>query len=299
MDLISLHQLRLFVSVARERSFSDVAAALRMSQPSVSIQIRELEKRFGAKLLNRVRGTVKLTPEGEIVFHAAESIFNVIANAQTEIANLRGLQNGRLAVAGNAIPSITILPAAIAGFRRDHPGIEVSLKVGRSDEVELWIGNGEVDFGVISGDPVSRRMITEDIGREQRLLILPPAHRLTANRSVQPKALSNELFLLPDSPELRTVVQTSLAKKGVRPQITTFGTTNAILAAIRNGLGVSILAKSIVAGDLRQRLLVAKPIHGLDFTTRIRIIRHLQAHLSPAATAFLNFLRSKDRKSVV
>src|SRR5919202_5365562 len=114
MDLISLHQLRLFVSVASGRSFSDVAATLRMSQPSVSIQIRELEKRFGAKLLNRVKGSVRLTPEGEIVFHASDSLFNLIANAQTEIANLKGLKNGRLAVAGNAIPSITILPAAIA-----------------------------------------------------------------------------------------------------------------------------------------------------------------------------------------
>src|SRR5881397_596245 len=115
---MELHQLRYFVAVAAERHFTKAAHGLRIAQPSVSRAIRVLEEELGAPLFHRMTGNVALTPAGETLLPWARRVLADVDGATGEVRELADLRRGRLAVGATPSLTITLLPPALAKFRR-------------------------------------------------------------------------------------------------------------------------------------------------------------------------------------
>src|SRR4029077_4547144 len=131
MDLISrFHQLRIFYQVANQRSFSKAALTLNISQPSVSIQIRQLEKALGVQLLERIGHKVNLNSTGQMLFDHVNQIFDVVNKIDDDLALMKGIKIGRVAVGASEIPSVSILQPAIREFKGKHPDAEINFYVG-------------------------------------------------------------------------------------------------------------------------------------------------------------------------
>src|SRR5687768_15968939 len=153
---INLHQLKVFLLVTEQKSFSKAAAVLRMTQPSISIQIKKLERDLGVKLFDRLRRNIHLTEEGQLVLSYAKRMLGSIASLQSDLQDLRGVKIGNLVVGASRVPSSTTFPLAFARFKKQYPETNIVVKTALSRQVEQWVLDNEVELAVVGGDVSSK-----------------------------------------------------------------------------------------------------------------------------------------------
>ena len=296
----NLHQIEIFLRIARERSFSKAAASLRISQPSVSIQIKNLEEALGVRLFERLTRDVRLTREGQMVFECAKKLSGLISGLRTDLDDLKGVGRGQLSAGCARVLSATIVPLAVARFKRKYPDTEVLVKTARSDEVEQWVLENEVDLGVVVGDPASGLIQKELCYEEELVLVLSPRHRLVKKRELSWQQIMEEPFLLQASGSRPTFIERVFAEKGITiKKRVTLGSRDAVKAAISAGFGVSILPRSVVDKDARAGFLKVRKLHDLDIKYPVNIIYRKDKQFSHSALAFLEILRKYSTYSNV
>lgn len=289
---INLHQLRIFTDVVQQKSFSRAASLLKMSQPSVSIQVKNLEDILGVKLFDRIGRAVHVTTEGLAVLAYAKKLFDLVDNLEADLASINGLATGKLLVGACKVGSAQILPRAIASFKKNYPAAEIILRVAQSDQVEKWVLENEVDLGMIIGDPLSPKIVKEGFRKEELVLVLPPGHSLTRKSTVAPEEISKEIVLLPYTGRLASLIEGVFTGKGIPiTRKIVLGYTEALKTAISVGLGISIMAKSSVEREAMTGAVVTRKIRNSNLRFPLNIIYHKDKHFSRLALAFFEFLR--------
>lgn len=296
---INFHQLEIFLCIARERSFSKAADKLRISQPSVSIQIKNLEDSLQVKLFERLGRRIYLTPEGTAVLERARKIAEIVADLQRDIKDIKGIRRGKLSAGCSRVPSATLVPLAVAHFKRQYPEAEISIKTGRSHEVEQWLLDNEVDLGVIEGDPISALIKKEPWYADEVVLALARGSPLAKKRHLSLNEILEEPFLL-QAPGIRpTFIERVIAEQGKtikRP--VTVGSREAVKAALVSGYGVALLPQSVVDTEVRAGLLKIKKIPELAVRYPVNIVFRKDKQLSNSSLAFLEILRKESVKSL-
>src|SRR5665213_583434 len=193
---LNLHHLRVFASVAEHGGFSRAAIALRLSQPAVSKTVQELERQVGLALFDRVARTPKLTDAGETLLVRARELFGVARIAEEELAALRGLDRGILRVGASTTVATYFLPALLARFHREHPGVTLRVLSANTRAVGRKLLEGRLDIALVEG-PVHHERISVVPWREDELVVIAPAaHALLRKRRVAPADLADETFIL-------------------------------------------------------------------------------------------------------
>lgn len=292
----SLHLLKVFLRVINERSVSKAATALNVSQPSVSMQIRQLETTFGVKLLDRLGHEICPTQEGLMLREYALKILDMIDHLQADMANVRNLKTGRLVVGGSKVPSARKLPLAIAAFQKLYPRTEILLEVASSDEVEQWILNNHVDFGVIVGHPAAPQIAKEAFYEEELVLVFPRKHPMRRRNHISIYEIPKMRLLLPHDGRVKIYLENRLAEKGITlNRRISLGSMDSVKTAISSGLGVSIMAKSTVEREVKTGLLVTRKLSDLELKYPVNIVYHNDKHFSRLATEFLKVLKKTVR----
>jgi len=297
---LNLHQLEIFLCIARERSFSKAAEQMRISQPSVSIQIRNLEDFLEVKLFERLGRRVYLTREGKAVLEHAQKISAIVSDLQNNIRDLKGIRRGQLSAGCSRVPSATLVPLAVAQFKAQYPKTEISIKTGRSYEVERWVVENEVDLGVIEGDPAAGLLMKEPWYTDELVLVVSPRSHLLKRRRLFVKEILQEPFLI-QSPGIRpTFVERVFAEKGmfIKNRITV-GSREAVKTAVAAGCGVSIMPKSLIDTERRAGILKARKIRDLDVRYPVNLIYRRDKQLSQSVLAFAELLKKQTMKSNV
>jgi DNA-binding transcriptional LysR family regulator len=296
---LNLHQLKIFLAVARDRSFSRAAARLRISQPSVSIQVRNLEESLKIKLFARIRHRVCLTADGAMVLKHAKKTLEAIDQLQCEIEKINGSQRERLLLGCSRVPSARLAPLAVARFKSRRPGAEISIKTGRSHEVEQWILENEVELGIIEGEPGDSAIAAEPACDDELLLILPPRSRLLKHKRLSLKDVAAEPFLL-QAPGVRLpFIERIFGERSIDIQNPiVVGSREAVKTAIAAGCGVSLLPRSVVEVEIRAGVLKAKKVGDLDIKYPMSIIYRREKILSPVARAFSELVRTEGPQLV-
>lgn len=280
-----------FHRVCEEGTISAAARALNISQPSVSNAIAMLEARVGARLFERQRTGVVLTPEGEILRLRAQVLFNVLRDAEAEVAGVREGFSGPLRVGGTPGALVSLLPPALTAL--DAAGLRISLDVvERSDPLlNTMLRNGEIALAFVTTEieeppadlvetTISRDPFTLIVGRAHDAL--PDAMTLAEARDLQwvlPEAQGafrrqvDALFISSGLPSPRDAVRCD-----------SLLTTKAI---VRTGRRVTILPRAVVAAELSIGVLRAIPLGGTEFGRSVGIRRHRERPLSPIATRLL------------
>lgn len=296
----NLHQLELFLLVAKETSFSKAAADLGTSQPSISIQIKKLEKALGVKLFDRLGRNVYLTAEGRLVLNYARRMFGLFSSLQSDLGDVRGIRAGNLLVGASRVPSSTTFPTAFALFKKQYPETNIEVNTALSGQVEQWVLENEVDLGIIGGDVTSKFIVTEHYYDEELIAVLPSGHRLAKASTIGPADLVSEPFLLPYTGRVAKLIESAFETHGANiTQYVVLGSREAVKAALAAGYGVSIMPKSAVELESRAGLLVTKKIRGIDLKYPVNIIFHKDKHLSRLGSTFLEFLRKLRRPAVI
>jgi DNA-binding transcriptional LysR family regulator len=290
----NLHQLEIFLCIARERSFSKAAERLRISQPSVSIQIKNFEDSLDVKLFERLGRRVYLTPEGEAVLEHARKIAEIVAALQSDIRDIKGIRRGKLSAGCSRVPSATRVPLAVGQFKRQYPETEISIKTGRSNEVEQWVLDNEVDLGVIEGDPKSVLLKKEPWYADDIVLVLARGSPLVKKHRLSLGEILEQPFLL-QAPGVRpTFIERVIKKRGMTiKHPVTVGSREAVKAAIVAGYGVALIPRSIIDTEIRAGLVKTKDVPELGVKYPVNIIFRKDKRLSKSSQAFLETLRQQ------
>jgi DNA-binding transcriptional LysR family regulator len=286
---MELHQLRYFVTVAREGTFTRAAERLYITQPSLSEQIRKLETELGSPLFQRLGRKLALTSAGDALLPHAQRIMAEVEQARTRIQEVRGLRRGRLAIGVLPSPAARLLPTFLADFRRRHPGVEVVLREeNASADFEQMVHDGVLDLAIIRL-PKRRPDLEETfLVREPMVLVVPHGHRLAERRSVELVELAGEPFVtMKVGYGLRDLLDRLCRQAGFEPKIV-FETAHmgSVVGLVVAGMGVTVVPR-MAAGQEGRRIRVSDP-HAYR---ELGVIWRQGQPLAPAATIFLDMLR--------
>jgi LysR family transcriptional regulator, carnitine catabolism transcriptional activator len=281
MVIHDLRHIRAFLVLARARSFTRAAAELHMSQPTLTVQIQQLEQAMGVKLFDRSKRHVELTQAGrELIVPLERILFDleaIAASTEELLEHRRGL------VAVAALPSMTsaLMPRAIKKLSESFPGISVRVHDGPAATVAALVKSGEVDFGISSLTAGDRDLTSQVLLRDRLCAVVPATHLLTKKRTTNVRELSKyQLIVHGKDSSSRQVLDQGFDREGLVATVAyevTYASTVGGLA--RAGLGVGILPESL-AGTSGLRIV---PIRNETMNRRIGIVRRVGRSLSPTA----------------
>lgn len=284
----SLAKLRSFVAVAEQGRFRQASEMLGISQPALSLHIRDLEENLGVTLLNRTTRSVKLTSEGEKLLNRARKVFAELDSALLELRDEADLRRGRVVVA--VVPSLAsqLLPAVIVEFTCRYPGIKVHLIEDDAGAVERRVDVGEADFGLGSAPEHHADLEFVPLARDKFLAMVPLHHPLAKQKSIKLSRLAEYPFLtVMQGTNIRRVIERAVAAEGctLSPayELLQHHTIAAMVAA---GLGVTALPSMSIALIDRSRVRVL-PISGSEVSREVGIFRRRGEAAAPAVRAFM------------
>ncbi|HEX2115189.1 MAG TPA: LysR family transcriptional regulator [Alphaproteobacteria bacterium] len=288
---VNLRQIRAFMAVARFGSFTRAAQLLHLSQPALTVQIRQLEQGLGVRLFDRNTRTVSLTAVGRELIPAFQRLLQefdaVVVNAKDLAAKRHGVV--RLA----CLPSFasTVLPEIIAGFRRRHPRVSFVLKDAVGKRILSMVRGEEVDFGIGVAAAEEPDLETLYLMQDRMHVVFPARHPLARARNVSLDNLrAYPLVLMDPESTVRALVDAAFARRG-RLAVPACEATymSSAIGMVRAGLGVTILPSTAMELRANPRLR-SKPIDDPGLTRRIVIVRKAKRSLSPAAESFIDEL---------
>ena len=245
---MEIHQLRYFVAVADEGSFSRAAAKVRVAQPSLSQQIQKLETEVGQPLFDRLPRSVVLTEAGVCFVDYARQILSSINDARRCVEELKGTVAGRLAI--GAIPTIApfILPKLIRQFQKSYPQVKLEIVEDVTDGVAHRVEKGELDAAIASTCDQAPSLKVHRLGKEPLLALVPKGHSLASKTQVKWEDLKTDRFLvLHDMHCLSRQVNELLAARRLRPELALAGSQLGTIAnLVAAGIGISIVPEMMI-----------------------------------------------------
>jgi len=250
-SVMELHQLRYLLAVVDEGSFSAAARAVRISQSGVSTQIQKLERELGLRLIDRSPRQVTLTAAGATLLPAIRSVLAAVAQVSVTAHDLRGLVVGSLRIGTVTGPAWPSLVDALAAVHDRHPGVDLRLHEGNSDDLIAGVRDGRLDVAVASwaGEPpagLACRVVVDDA----LVVIVAPGHPWAARAAVDPGALAAvDLMTLPAGTGARTALDAVLTRVGASadPRWEVSAPATVRMLAARN-LGVGVLSATTCEG---------------------------------------------------
>jgi LysR family hydrogen peroxide-inducible transcriptional activator len=249
---MEVHQLRYFVAVAEEGSFSRAAAREHVAQPSLSQQILKLEAEMDQRLFDRLSRSVVVTEAGKCLLEYARKILVEIAEARRCLDDLKRDIAGRLTI--GAIPTMApyVLPKLIGKFQTRYPKVDLEILEDTTERLALRLEDGTLDIAIMSTCHQSPTLKPHPLGKEALLVLLPNQHRLAKKRKISWSDLKSEKFLLLHEVHcLSAQVCELLATHNLRPELALRGAQLATIAhMVSTGMGVSLVPQMMAEHDL-------------------------------------------------
>ena len=287
----TLHQLRIFLSVARHGSFARAAAAMHLSPPTLSLQVKQLSETVGQPLFEQLGKKIFLTAAGQTLAQACEDIENRMERLSQDLAMLQGVERGSLRVAILTTVKYTV-PKLLGSFCVAHPGIDVAMQVGNRENLLQRLGSNQDDLYIMGQPPEHTDVVCEPFADNPLVLVAPPGHPLAGQRRIAPQRLAKEPFILREAGSgTRLTSERYFAEQGVTitPRLEV-SSHEAIKQVVAGGLGVAVVSASTVVSELALGELVQLDVKGFPLMRHWYVVYPRGKHLSPAAQAFKQWL---------
>ena len=286
-------QLKAFIAVADNCSFTKAAEILDYAQSSITGQVGSLEDELGIKLFERLGRKVILTREGERFMAYAEKILKLFSEAQ-EVVSESLIPRGTLIIGAPETLSAVRLPPLIQQFHSHYPGVEMILKKFRAKEMTTFLRNNQIDVAFCLGREIySSDLVSEILMFEQVVLVSGAGHPITQKIPVTPREIQGmTLVLCEEGCGYRMAFEKFLQDAGVRPgSVLEFGSIEAIKKCVIQQLGITLLPRMALEGELSRGELTDLQWQGPDFDTNTQVVYHKDKWISPALSAFLILTR--------
>lgn len=291
---MDLHQLNLFLAVAESDSISAAARKKNISQPVLSLHVRNLEQYFGVPLLDRIGRGVELTDAGNLLVQKIRMVLGSVQEMKEAMEEWKELGRGFVKIGGSTTPGVYLLPKLLGQFKAKHPAIEADLLIGNTAQVEQWVTENALSLGVIGKKTSQTRLEAIPFVKDELVVIVPPKHPLEKRKSVRAREMALYPFIIrEEGSNTRQTYEEALRKKGIKLNIALeLGSTEAIKQAVTSGLGISIVSPFCIQSERKHKELHALRIRDAELSRQFHIILLRGKHLSPGTLRFLNQLKA-------
>jgi len=289
---MELYPLKVFLTVANEKSFSRAAEKLLRTQPAVSLAIQKLESDLQEKLMDRSGKDLILTDAGRIVIDFARRFENLEGDLQNALSELRDNSSGRLIVGANESTTLYLLEH-IEHYRRLYPKVKVQVRRCLSSKIPSQLIDGDLELGLISYDPEDDRIVSLVIFTDHLAFVVSPQHRFSGRTEVSITELGMETFIAHNvlSPYRAVVLREFQRHKIPLNMDVEMPTVETIRKLVQRNEGVAFLPRMCVEQEVAQGVLKEVNVAELHVDRKIRLAYPAKRALSHAARAFLELVR--------
>jgi DNA-binding transcriptional LysR family regulator len=297
---MDIHQLRVFASVFKNKSFSKASKELHLTQPTISSHIRALEDEFNCTLFDRLGRTIIPTKEAEILYSHALEIIEKADTLKDTIGQVKNEITGKLIIGASTIPGVYLMPPMMTVFRRKYPSISFQILISDSGEIVNSILRQELLLGIV-GAKLSNEQISYTPFVEDELIVISSPSLTRSNRITLKELIRFPMVLREEGSGTRRETEKILEGRGVtRDNIKIagiFGSTDAIKQAVKAGLGVSIISRFSVKDELKHGVLKEIKLTDIQMRRKFYIVTHKKRTLPLAYSIFLKYIMA-DSKSL-
>lgn len=293
-----LSKLKTFQAVARLGSFTRAAEALYLTQPAVSLQIKDLENEYGTPLLERLGRTVRLTPAGEALMPFVEAILESARQSHDAVEGVRNTTAGRIRVGATGLSGVHMLPELIAEFKERCPECRIDVQLHDAASLRRLILANELDLGIMGSDQgrlSEPGLLEQPFIRDEVVVVVPGGHRWAGRRSVEPRELAEEKIIMgPRSTLTRQIVERTLRKKAVGLEVEYEISQAALIKRmVEQKLGITLLCRSEIRRESAAGWLCGVPLSGVRIPRSVVVVYHRDKPLSAALRSFIDFLAER------
>lgn len=286
-------RMRLLVALASERSVSAAARAIGITQSTASEHVRVLELATQQPLVERHGRGSRLTEAGRALSRRAAAALAELAAGEEEIADLAGLQRGRVALAVSWSPGVYVLPYTLGCFRQKYPGVSIELEIASTAEIVDWLVAGRVGLAVVAGEPNDDRLETQPFCEDEIVAVAKPGLLPIVDGSVAPAALASQTLLVGEAgSSTQALAERELEAAGVSTAtVWRLGSGEGVKRSAQEGLGFAFLSRFAVAEELEEGRLESFCIAGRQpLRRRFHVVRLAGRELTPSEARFLSTL---------
>lgn len=291
---MTFRHLKIFVSLY-ENNFNTTktAASMHMTQPAVSLAVKELEQYYGVALFDRIGNRLKITPAGLRFYEYSSHIIALFDEMDNSMKNWD--LAGTIRVGSSITIGSQFLPAYVNSFQSRYPGTRVKAQIAPSKQLEQMILNNELDFALIEGSSHNPSFICEEYMEDHLTVICPANGQFQPGQEISIHEFCQQNFLLREHGSgTRETFENTIAAAGfsIEPIWEAVSTT-ALVNAVISGIGISILPQRMIADAIQQGQVIAVTVKGLEFKRKFNIIYHQKKFLTAAARSFIELCRSQ------
>jgi DNA-binding transcriptional LysR family regulator len=294
---LTIRQLRALAALSANGSVTAAANKLNLTQPAVTLQLRNLQDLAGLPLLQRTNDGMLLTGAGQEVLALHERIEAAISACATSLDMMAGRTGGRVSI-GAVSTAKYFVPFAIAAFSRLQPKIDITLSIGNREEIRQALRGYDLDFAIMGRPPPEVEVDTHLIGDHPHIIVAAKGHGLARDFGLAAVDLSHETFLTREPGSgTRMLMEQLFEASELKPAIGMEMSSNeTIKQAVIAGLGIAFISAHTVASELEDGRLVALDVAGLPVVRQWFVVRRQDKVLRPPARAMLDFLSAEGAR---
>ncbi|MBE6049976.1 MAG: LysR family transcriptional regulator [Clostridium sp.] len=288
---MNIRKLKIFYATATSLNMTKVAKELYISQPSVSQTIHEIEEEVGAVLFDRIGKRIYLTDEGEVYLNYVRRILNLYEEASERINKMSHKESGKIRIGASTTIGIYILPDIIRRFVEKYKGIEISLIIENTANIEKLILENKVDFAFVEGKVNSEEIIKEEIWRDELVLICSDKHPWKNRKFISADELKNEKFIIREKGSgTREVIESYMYNNNIEYKVfMELGNTEAIKKSVEANLGIGCISSKCLDNLEELGRLHALRIRDGNIGRDLLLIMHKDKFINNNIKEFIKF----------
>ncbi len=293
---MDFEQLRTFLEVSRQKSFSRAGEKLSLTQPAISAQVRSLETEVGAQLFDRSGGKVTFTAAGRVFEPFAEHCLDCHQHILLAVGEMQRTPRGEIAISANEATCLYVLPQVFTQFKQQYSRVGLNIiRADRSRTVEAIL-NREVDFGVIALPVKDVRLTAEWLHKDELVLVAAPSHPLARAGKLRIEDVARHALLLPKQGRQREQIDLLFSIRELKPTIAMELDSSELLKRfIAAGMGIGFAPRSNIAADEQAGTLKILAIEGVRLQRELALVFRKDKGLSRAAQAFLEIATGRPQ----
>lgn len=288
---LTIRQLRALAAVEAAGSITAAASHLHLTQPAVTLQLRNLQALAGLPLIQRTGDGMLLTDAGRAVQRLTARIESALLDCEASLEMIAGRNSGRVSI-GAVSTAKYFVPFAIAAFSRKFPKIDVKLKIGNREAIREALRGYDLDIAVMGQPPADVEVEMRLLGKHPHIIVAAADHALATKRRLAAADLSGEPFITREPGSgTRMLMEDFFRKARLKGKIgMEMDSNESIKQAVIAGLGIAFISQHTVSHELQQGRLVALKVTGLPVMRQWHAIRRSDKILLPPAIAMMDFL---------
>ncbi|MBU8582165.1 MULTISPECIES: LysR family transcriptional regulator [Bacillus] len=287
--------LKTFVTLAEVKNFTKTAELLLMSQPSVSMHIKNLEKEFQTKLFERSPKYLKITPTGEILYDRAKQMITIYEQTRQDILDHHNSIKGELKIGASFTIGEYILPSLLFDLQKEYPELELKAVIGNTEEIVQSVRLYKVDIGLIEGQTNEKELSVHAFMQDELFITASSNHPLAAKQDVTMADLQNQTWVTREvGSGTREYLNHVIRSNGLKVKsFLTISSNQGIKETLMTGIGLSLLSESVIERDVQHGNLSVLRLKNQTFTRTLSYIYSPVMQDKKNVKTFINALNQR------